>query len=112
MGMELNWVAGGSGSMRKARAGEGPGPDLGLGPAQGGAGTALGQDLVPGQRLAPGIVPGLDPGRQEGTAAEAAHRMSARSKLGGNISTSANRHTSCNLGRTNVCVYFIIESFV
>ena len=27
--MELNWVAGGSGSMRKARAGEGPGPDLG-----------------------------------------------------------------------------------
>merc|ERR1712150_156558 len=102
---ELNWVAGGSGSMRKARAGEGPDP--GLGPAQGGAGTALGQDLVPGQSLAPGvapgIVPGLDPGRQEGTAAEAVHRMSARSKLGRNISTSANRHTSCNLGRTNVC---------
>jgi hypothetical protein len=102
--------------MRKARAGEGPGPDPGLGPVQGGAGIVPGQDLVPGQSLAPGvapgIVPGLDPGRQEGTAAEAAHRMSARSKLGGNISTSANRHTSCNLGRTNVCVYFIIESFV
>merc|ERR550519_2699608 len=88
----LNWVAGGSGLMRKARAGEGPGPDPGLGLAQGGAGIAPGQDLVPGQSLAPGVAPGMapgivpgpDPGRLGGTVAEAAHRLSARSKLGRN----------------------------
>merc|ERR1712110_1222758 len=106
----LNWVAGGSGLMRKARAGEGPGP----GPAQGGAGTAPGQDLIPGQSLAPGVAPGIvpgpDPGHQGGTVAEAAHRPSSGSKLGRNNSISGNSHKSCNLGDQAFCVYSFIES--
>ena len=85
--------------MRKARAGEGPGPDpgktlvlaqllpsiwlfdSGLGPAQGGAGIAPGQDLVPGQSLAPGVAPGIVPGPDPGTQSEVFELVLAHESL-------------------------------